>query len=364
MKSNLKAEPSSTVVASSESTIGLDLGDRWSRYCILDATGTIAKEDRVRTTPEALEQCFGSILPAKIVMEAGTHSPWVSRLLKKLEHQVIVANARKVRLIYESDNKNDRLDARMLAKLGRVDMSLLAPVQHRSAKAQTDLLVIRGRDALVAARTQLINAVRGVVKSTGARLPASTTAAFATKIAPLIPLALKSALAPLLKSIQHLSEQIHRCDQQVEELAEKKYPETKLLRQVKGVGPLISLAYVLTLENPARFQKSRMVGSYLGLQPKQSQSGDSAPQLRISKAGNSLLRRLLVQAAQYILGPLASDSRLRRWGLELARRGGKNSKKRAVIAVARKLAVLLHKLWVTGEVYDPFYGMAQMQTVA
>ncbi len=363
MKSNLKAEQERIAAPSGDSTIGMDLGDRWSRYCIVDAAGTIAKEDRVRTTPEVLEECFGKIPSTRIVIETGMHSPWVSRLLEKLGHQVIVANARKVRLIYESNQKNDRVDARMLAKLGRVDVSLLAPVQHRSAEAQTDLVVAQGRDALVAARTQLINAVRGVVKSSGARLPASTTAAFASKVAPLIPATLKLALDPLLQSIQSLSEQIHRCDRQVEELADKKYPETKLLRQVKGVGPLISLAYVLTLENPARFRRSRSVRSYLGLQPKQSQSGDSTPQLGITKAGNQFLRRLLVQAAQYILGPLAPDSGLRRWGLELAKRGGKNSKKRAVIAVARKLAVLLHKLWVTGEVYDPLYGTRPLPAI-
>jgi transposase len=341
----------------SESTIGVDLGDRWSRYCMIDSRGAVVKEDRVRTSPEALEETFRVLLPSKIVIEAGTHSPWVSRLLERLGHRVIVANARKVRLIYKSDRKNDRLDAQMLAKLGRVDVSLLAPVQHRSLEAQTDLVVVHGGDVLVSARVQLINAVRGLVKSMGGRLPTSTTAAFASKVASLIPPPLKSVLAPLLKSIQHLSEQIRRCDRQVEELARKKYPQTRLLQQVKGVGPLISLAYVLTLENPARFQKSRMVGSYLGLQPKQSQSGDSSPQLSITKSGNGFLRRMLVQAAQYILGPLASDSRLRRWGLELSRRGGKNSKKRAVIAVARKLAILLHKLWVTSEVYEPLYGI-------
>jgi transposase len=210
------------------------LGDRWSRYCVVDSAGIIAKEDRVRTTPEALQECFGKIPPTRMIIEAGVHSPWVSRLLKKLDHQVIVANARKVRLIYESNQKNDRVDARMLTKLGRVDVSLLAPVQHRSSEAQTDLIVVRGRDALVAARTQLINAVRGMVKSTGPRLPASTTAAFATKVLPLIPsMMLKAALTPPLKSIQHLSAQIHACDQRVEELAEKKYPATKLLRQVK-----------------------------------------------------------------------------------------------------------------------------------
>jgi transposase len=357
MKGNRNVNQRRTAEPTRESTIGLDLGDRWSRYCVIASRGSVVKEDRVRTSPEALEETFRVILPSKIVIEAGTHSPWVSRLLERVGHRVIVANARKVRLIYQSDRKNDRLDAQMLAKLGRVDVSLLAPVQHRSLEAQTDLAVVHGRDALVSARVQLINAVRGLVKSMGGRLPASTTAAFASKMASLIPPPLKSALAPLLNSIQHLSEQIRRCDRQVEELAGKKYPQTRLLQQVKGVGPLISPVYVLTLEDPARFQKSRMVGSYLGLQPKQSQSGDSSPQLGITKSGNGFLRRMLVQAAQYILGPLAPDCRLRRWGLELSRRGGKNSKKRAVIAVARKLAVLLHKLWVTGEAYEPLYGI-------
>jgi transposase len=358
MKGHRDVNHQMMAVATDESTIGLDLGDRWSRYCVIDVRGAVVKEDRVRTTPEALEEAFRVIQPSKIVLEAGTHSPWASRLLERLGYRVIVANARKVRLIYQSDRKNDRLDAQMLAKLGRVDVSLLAPVQHRSLETQIDLMVVHGRDVLVSARVQLINAVRGLIKSMGGRLPASTTAAFAGKVASLIPPPLKHALVPLLKSIQHLSEQIRRCDRQVEELARKKYPQTRLLQQVKGVGPLISLAYVLTLENPARFQESRMVGSYLGLQPKQSQSGNSSPQLGITKSGNGFLRRMLVQAAQYILGPLAPDCRLRRWGLELSRRGGKNSKKRAVIAVARKLAVLLHKLWVTGEVYEPLYGIA------
>ena len=338
-------------------TVGLDLGDRWSRYCVLDQNGTIIKEDRVRTTLEGLQELFGGMPATRIVVEAGTHSPWVSRELQKQGHRVTVANARKVRLIDESDRKNDRMDARMLARLGRVDINLLSPIQHRSAEAQSDLAVLRGRDALVSARTQLINAVRGIVKSMGGRLPSSTTAAFSKKVIAAIPLMLKPALDPLLQSIRNLSDQIKRCDQRVRELAEKKYPETKLLQQVQGVGPLVSLAYVLTLENPKRFPKSRTVGSYLGLRPKQSESGKTAPQLGISKAGNAYLRRLLVQSSQYILGSRASDSRLRRWGLELSARGGKNSKKRAVIAVARKLSVLLHRLWSTAEVYEPLYGI-------
>lgn len=338
-------------------TIGMDLGDHWSRYCVLEASGAIVEEDRVRTTADAMREKFGKLDPARVVIAAGTHSPWVSRLLEELSYQVIVANPRKVRLIYESDRKNDRLDARMLARLGRVDISLLSPVWHRSAEAQADLAVIRSRDTLVAARTQLINAVRGMVKSTGGRLPTSTTAAFAGKIAALVPTQLKLAMAPLLKSIYALSQQIRCYDAQIERLAEKKYPQTKLLRQVKGVGPLIALTYVLTVDDPSRFQRSRQLGSFLGLRPEQRDSGESAPQLGISKCGNNHLRWLLVQAAHYILSRLAPDSRLRRWGLQLASRGGKNGKRRAVVAVARKLAVLLHRLWTTGEVYEPLYGL-------
>jgi transposase len=320
---------------------------------------------------------FGKLAPTRVVIEAGTHSPWVSRLLEEFSHQVIVANPRKVRLIYESDRKNDRLDARMLARLGRVDISLLSPVWHRSAEAQADLAVIRSRDALVAARTQLINAVRGMVKSTGGRLPTSTTAAFAGKIAALVPTQLKLAVAPLLKSIYALSQQIRCYDAQIERLAEKKYPQTKLLRQVKGAGPLIALTYVLTVDDPSRFQRSRQLGSFLGLRPEQRdsgesapqlgsflglrpeqrESGESAPQLGISKCGNNHLRWPLVQAAHYILSRLAPDSRLRRWGLQLASRGGKNGKHRAAAAVARKLAVLLHRLWTTGEESEPLYGL-------
>ena len=348
-----------TATAFNRIVIGLDLGDRWSRFCMLESNGAIQREDRVRSTGQALKERFGTLPPVRIVIETGTHSPWVSRLLSEMGHSVVVANARKLRMIYESDRKNDRLDARMLARLGRADVELLAPVQHRSAKAQADLAVIRGRDSLVNARTQLINACRGTVKAIGGRLPKCTTAAFVSKVKVSIPPELEVALRPLMASIRALSEQIDRCDRTIGVLAEKRYPETRLLRQVKGVGPLVALTYVLTLENPHRFDCSRSVGSYLGLCPRQSESGASAPQLRVTRAGNGHLRRLLVQSAQYILSSLGCDCRLRQWGLNLASRGGKNAKKRAVIAVARKLAVLLHKLWVTGAVYEPLFRAPQ-----
>lgn len=358
MQQEMQVTASATTSPNS-SVVGLDLGDRWSRFCQLDRAGTVLEEDRVRSTDRALEERFGTLPPMRFVIETGTHSPWVSRLLKDMGHSVVVANARKLRMIYESNRKNDRLDARMLARLGRADVELLAPIRHRSAKAQADLAVVRGRDALVAARTQFINTCRGMVKAMGGRLPKCTTAAFVGKVKSAIPPELQAALRPLLASIRVLSEQIESCDRKIRSLAANQYPQTKLLQQVKGVGPLVALTYVLTLEDPHRFANSRAVGSYLGLCPRQSESGNSAPQLGVTKAGSRHLRRLLVQSAQYTLSSLASDSRLRRWGLELASRGGKNARRRAVIAVARKLAVLLHKLWVTGQVYEPLHGIQQ-----
>lgn len=167
----------------------------------------------------------------------------------------------------------------------------------------------------------------------------------------------------MLDVIAVLGKEVGRYDRQVETLAATRHPETTALRQVPGVGALTALSYVLTLEDPARFPKSRAVGSYLGLRPKQRDSGESTPALRISKRGDAHLRRLLVGSAHYILGPFGPDTDLRRWGLTLAARGGTNAKKRAVVAVARKLAVLLHRLWVTGEVYEPL-RLAQQRQVA
>ena len=211
--------PTNEVQAQLSTAIGVDLGDHWSRYCVVSAAGEVVSEDRVRTTPEGMERLFKETPATRIVLEAATHSPWVSRQLQSYGHEVIVANPRKVRMIYESDRKNDRIDARMLARLGRVDVSLLGPVHHRSASAQADLAVVRGRDALVGARTRLVNAVRGIVKATGHRLPTSATSAFAQKVLPLIPTELKAALLPLLRSIKALTEQIHRCDERIAHLA-------------------------------------------------------------------------------------------------------------------------------------------------
>jgi transposase len=336
-----------------EWTIGVDLGDRSSRYCTVDRQGEVVVERSVATTKKGLAQAFGSIPRCRIALEVGTHSPWVSRLLRSWGHEVIVANARRVRLITDSSCKNDRLDARTLARLARIDPELLSPVKHRSAEAQGDLLAIRARAVLVESRTRLVNAARGLVKSLGERLRSCDAAHLGPEELAGMPEAVRAALEPLLAEVESLSESIRRYDQMIERLAQTRYPETKLLRQVQGVGPLIALTYVLTLEDADRFAKSRDVGAYLGLRPRREQSGKRDPELRITKEGDPYLRRLLVQGAHYILGPFGPDTDLRRWGQKLAARGGKNAKKRARVAVARKLAVLLHKLWATGEVYEP-----------
>jgi transposase len=334
-------------------TIGLDLGDRWSFYCVLDEAGKIILEQKVPTTTEAMKQTFARIPRSLMALETGTHSPWVSRLLTELGHEVLVAHAQKVELITKSNRKDDRHDARTLARLARIDAELLGPVRHRSAQAQIHLTVIRARAELVSARTTLVNAARGLVKSYGERLPKCGTQQVRRELAAGLSAEMREVLEPLLREIESLNERIKEYDEQMEKIAKESYPQVALLKQVKGVGTQIALTYVLTLEDPYRFAKSREVGCFLGLRPGRRNSGESEPQKKISKEGDRYLRTMLVQGAHYILGPFGEDSDLRRWGLKLAERGGKNAKKRAIVAVARKLAVLLHRLWVSGEVYEP-----------
>ena len=289
----------------------------------------------------------------RVALEASTHSGWISELLAEFGHEVLVANPRKVRSISAGTRKNDRMDARQLARLARVDPQLLSPIRHRGRQARYDLILIRAREELVKTRTLMINAVRGLVKSVGDRLPSCSSEYFHAKIREFIPEALKVALLPLVEQIEALTKGIRGYDEAISKMAAEKYPDTLLLQQVQGVGALTALTFMLTIEYPDRFQKSRDVGPYFGLVPKQHESGDSSPQLRITKTGDTMVRRLLVGSAHFALGPFGEDSDLRKFGQAIAERGGKNAKKRAVVAVARKLAVLLHRLWVTGEVYEP-----------
>jgi transposase len=342
-------------------TVGIDVGDTHSNLCVLDAEGNVTEETKVRTTPAVLRRQLERFPSCRVVIEVGSQSPWLSRLIRECGHVGIVANPVKVRLIAQSNQKTDRSDAETLARLGRIDPQLLSPVAHRSAQQQADLAVIRSRKALVGARALLINQVRGTVKAVGARLPACDAAYFARRAAGQIPEELDVALKPLITSIAHLTSEIKAADAQIETLIAERYPAAKGLQQVPGAGPLISLTFVLTLGDPDRFPKSRAVGPYLGLTPRQRASGKRAPQLGISKAGDSYLRHLLVQGAHCILRQRGPTSDLKLWGLERVGGGGKNAKKRAVVAVARKLAVLLHHLWATGEVYEPLRNHPAVQ---
>ncbi len=244
-------------------TIGLDLGDRWSFYCVLDEAGQVILEQKLATTREAMKQTFGKIPRSLIALETGTHSPWVSRLLAELGHEVIVAHAQKVQLITKSNRKDDRHDARTLARLARIDPVLLGPVRHRSAKAQLHLTVIRARAELVSARTALVNAARGLVKSYGERLPRCGTYQVTRELSAALSTELQDVLDPLLKEIESLNERVKQYDERVEKIAKDVYPEVALLKQVKGVGTQIALTYVLTIEDPYRFAKSRQVGCFV-----------------------------------------------------------------------------------------------------
>jgi transposase len=343
-------------------TAGLDIGDKYSYLCLIDTeSGEVVEEGRLRTNPKAFRRRFASEQPMRIAIEAGTHSPWVSRLLEECGHEVLVANARKLRLIYANKRKTDEMDAENLARLARVDPKLLYPLKHRGQECQTHMAIVRSREALVGTRTQLVNHVRGTVKSFGGRLPKCPARSFHKRASEHIPEALLAALGPILEQIGSLTERIRQYDRQLEAISKEHYPETDLLRRVEGIGPLTALTFVLTLEDPHRFEKSRSVGAYLGLVPATDRSGDSDPQKRISKEGDQMLRKLLVSSAHYILGPFGSDSDLRRHGEKIASRGCKNSKKRAAVAVARKLSVLLHRLWISGEIYDPLYNTHRRQ---
>jgi transposase len=335
-------------------TVGIDLGDKVSRYCIVNGAGEVVEEGSFRNQVSSVETHFSG-QPCRVALEAGGQSAWISRELERLGHEVIVANARQLKWITASDTKNDPVDARKLALLARADVRLLAPVEHRTAEQQGELAVIRARDAILRARTLLINSARGIAKGFGLRLPKSITATFGKRALVDLPAMLRTALGGLLEQIDALSQHIVGYDQQVGELAVR-HPEVQRLSSIVGVGKLTAVSFVLTLGRPERFAHSRDVAGFLGLRPKQRQSGARDPQLGISKSGDPYLRKLLVQCAHYILGHWGTDSALRRWGLAKSE-GGHKASMRAIVAVARKLSVLLHHLWVSGQFYKPFPRM-------
>ena len=334
-------------------SIGIDLGDRRSRYCALNEAGEVIEEGEFANTRAGIERLFAARSRTRVALETGGQSGWIAREISGWGQEVLVANARELRGIWGGPRKNDRRDAEKLARYARLDPKLLHPTRVRSAAGQRELSRLRVRDALVRTRTLLVNTARGLSKAHGERIGPVSTKTFARRARASLSSETAAILEPLLEQIEALSARIAEADRAIEQAA-KNDVEAARLTTVHGVGALTALTFVRTLEDPGRFRNSRDVGAYLGLTPGQAQSGERDPQLGISKAGDVRLRRLLVQCAHYILGPFGRDSALRRWGLELARRGGVAGRNRAVIAVARKLAVMLHRMWVRGENWRPF----------
>ena len=335
-------------------TIGIDLGDHNSAICELDVHSVeVVERGRVRTTPGKMDEFFRSRPPCLVIMEAGQCSAWVSRLAKAAGHDVVVANPRMLPLIFKDAHKCDDGDAEKLARLGSFDLKLLSPIQHRPEESQMALGLFRARDTLVGSRTDQVNMVRSVAKSHGVRIRKCSTTCFHRKAREDLTPELLETLGLVVDLIEANSLAIRSYEKRIDKLGEEQYPETAILMQPKGVGMLTALAFRLTLDDLLKFPKNRSAGAYLGLTTRRDQSGAQDKQLGITKQGDPFVRRLLVQSAHYMLGPFGEDSDLRRWGLGLAARGGKAAKKRAVVAVARKLAVLLLALWRTGEVYEP-----------
>lgn len=347
-------------------TIGIDLGDRSHRICVNDRLGMITEERSIDNNRLNITGLARKHPDARFVMEVGTHSPWISALLRELGCEVIVGNARKLKAISEHERKCDELDARTLAKIGRMDVDLLYPVNHVSLDALKDRLIISSRENLVNDRKRSIQSVRGSVKALGLRIEPSSAESFPKRAR--IDLAddpeVLSSLEPTLKCIETMNQSIAELDEKLKQLSAEKYPATEILRQVDGVGPITAIAFVLAIEDPSRIDGTRNIGAYFGLTPGRDQSGDSDPQKGITKTGNNYIRKLLTQCAQHIMGVYGPESDLRNYGMRRAAKGGgtkkaaKGAKKKAITAVARKLAVLLLSLWKSGATYEPLRNSA------
>lgn len=337
-------------------TVGVDLGDKRSQVCVLDSEGKIVDEGSIVTSKAGFEHRFKTMSTSRVVLETGTHANWVHDLVKEFGHEVVVANARKVRAISANERKSDVVDARMLARLGRMDVSLLEPVSVRPEQVRQDLALLRARAAVVGARTAIVNSVRGLAKSLGHKFPKCEAESLYKQ--PVDP-TLQAAIEPMMRMLEQMTKTVRAYDKEIVKLGRARYPQTKLLRQIKGVGELSSLYFVLVVGDTSRFEDARDVGAYFGLVPRRDQSGGRDPQMRIDKAGDRMGRTLMVQCSHYILGRFGPDCDLRRFGLKLAARGGKRAKKRAVVATARKLTILLFALLRNGEVYEPLRNSAK-----
>jgi transposase len=341
---------------STEFFVGMDVSDKSVEIHILPKDAEEGKSLKVKNDQRSLTafaESFERPSAVKLALETGTHSSWQAELFRSKGIETVVANARDLRMIWGSDKKDDREDAKKLARLLRADLKLLHGVEVKGKARRNALAVVKARDCLSRCRTKLINTVRGLLKSEGVDSSEIDAHSFGAKAPSLIPRELRTALSPLVAQIAEMDGELRSYDKKLASMM-KVFDGCAEVSQIKGVGPVTSLAFVLTVGEPERFQNGERLAAYTGLAPRRDQSGETDRQCHISKAGSELLRRSLVQAAHYIMGPFGDrDCDLREFGERISARGGKNAKKRAVVAVARKLAVLMLKLWKSREEYDP-----------
>lgn len=344
--------------------IGIDLACKVSKFCVVGADGKLRFRGSVGTTREELEATFESMVPAVIAIEAGSVSRLVDDVLSAQGHYVVVANPRKVAAISKNNKKCDEEDAELLARLVRVDPTLLSPIEHRTATAHEGLAMVRARDLCVRTRTAHMNSVRGMAKVFGLKLPSCDADAFAERIGKAVKEhPMYELFAPMVDLVGNLTKTILGFDKKLDVFAAKYMPRAKILQEIPGVGPVTAVAFALAVDNPERFPNQRAIGAYFGLVPRRDQSGEVDKRLGITKAGDPLIRRLLTQCAHVILQARNRDCDLKRFGERLINAGSTN-KKRAVTAVARKLAVQMLRVLQTGEPHDPDFQQGKEAAMA
>jgi transposase len=327
---------------------GLDLAKRASRYCIVDDARVVLREGNVRNTEKDLSRVFEGP-PMRVAMEASGNSFWMADRLRAMGHEVVVADPNRTKAIGAGLIKNDKLDARWLARLCQADM--LARVNVPSFEQRMARLPFTSRDAMVRARTRLLNTARGMLASEGINVPAARPGRFVALVhdlRPSVPPELYQAVVPLLDALAALNGFIVDETRAMQARADTD-PTMRLLQTIPGVGPVAASAFVSSIADPARFSSGRDVGAFLGLVPRLYESGKISRKGAITKCGNSQTRWALTMAASALL--LAkTDSHLQRWANELAQRIGR---KKACVAVARKLASIMWAVWKAGRPFEP-----------
>lgn len=329
-----------------DTIIALDVSDRTAKVCVM---GKIAGRKHIieQTTIQMTKDAFRAYLGAKnpswpVVFETGTHCRWMENTVKSLGMKPIVANPARMRMMSESNTKNDRNDARELAQMALADVDLLHPVSLRGETCQQMLRLLKARDAMVAVRTKFVNQLRGFAKSMGFRLPGCSARKVGRLDKTQWPDDFEAVAWPIMDVLETLELKIKAYESQIRKLASSPELEAKIdrVREVYGIGLLSGCALVASIDaNPERFSKARDAGAYFGLVPKQRQSGEMDMQCHITMAGSEYVRNLMVESAQIALRDGAKDTDIKLKGLRICERGGRIARRKAVIAVARCLVV-------------------------